>query len=108
LRLTPREELLLIAIAEAKSNKQIAYEQDLSIATVKVYVSRLIAKMRVDNRVGLAKLGQCRACRAGAPLDRLKKQLQEDKLTIAQARELLILVLGSKGCPETSRLPKAA
>ena len=101
-----REESLLLAIAEAKSNKQIAYEHNLSEARVKVYVSRLIAKMRVDNRVGLAKIGQCHACRAGCPLDRLKEQLREDRLTIAQARELLILVLDSKGRHE--KLPKAA
>jgi DNA-binding NarL/FixJ family response regulator len=45
-------------VGEGKSNADIAAEVFMSVATVKAHVSRLLAKLEVDNRVQIALLVQ--------------------------------------------------
>ena len=54
--LTDREIDVARAIAQARSNAQIATDLHMSVATVKAHVTRLFAKLDVDNRVQLALL----------------------------------------------------
>jgi DNA-binding NarL/FixJ family response regulator len=55
-RLTDREREVAVAIGEGKSNADIAAELYMSVATVKAHVSRLLAKLELDNRVQIALL----------------------------------------------------
>ena len=48
--MTPRENLIARALAEGKTNKEIARQQDLSPGTVKNYTSNLFSKLGVRNR----------------------------------------------------------
>ncbi|MEK9724657.1 MAG: response regulator transcription factor [Rhodospirillaceae bacterium] len=48
--LTRRELEVLSALANGRSNKQIAQEQDVSLNTVKFHVKNLYAKLGVHNR----------------------------------------------------------
>jgi DNA-binding NarL/FixJ family response regulator len=57
-RLTDREREVAVAIGQGKSNAEIAAELYMSVATVKAHVSRLLAKLDVDNRVQIALLVQ--------------------------------------------------
>ena len=55
--LTPREVDIIRLVAEGKTNKIIAFELHLSEGTVKVYLSRVYAKLDIktgNNKVGLA------------------------------------------------------
>jgi DNA-binding NarL/FixJ family response regulator len=52
--LTERELEVAIAVGRGRSNADIAAELYMSVATVKAYVSRLFAKLGVDNRVQIA------------------------------------------------------
>lgn len=52
--LTEREVEVLQRIAHAESNAEIAEQLFISVETVKTYVSRLLAKLHVRDRVGLA------------------------------------------------------
>lgn len=52
--LTPRELEVLERVALAETNAEIAAHLHIGAATVKTYVSRLIAKLGVRDRVGLA------------------------------------------------------
>lgn len=52
--LTPRELEVLERVAHAETNAEIAAHLHIGPATVKTYVSRLIAKLGVRDRVGLA------------------------------------------------------
>lgn len=52
--LTPRELEVLKRVAHAETNAEIAAHLHIGAATVKTYVSRLIAKVGVRDRVGLA------------------------------------------------------
>jgi DNA-binding NarL/FixJ family response regulator len=54
--LTTREREVAFAVAEGRSNAEIARELFVSVATVKAHVSRLLTKLRLDNRVQLALL----------------------------------------------------
>ena len=54
--LSVREREVAIAVGEGKANAQIAEELYMSVATVKAHVSRLLAKLEVDNRVQIALL----------------------------------------------------
>src|SRR5262249_12943031 len=51
-----REREVAIAIGHGKSNAEIATELYMSVATVKTHVSRLLAKLGVENRVQIALL----------------------------------------------------
>jgi DNA-binding NarL/FixJ family response regulator len=53
-RLSPRERDVAHAVAQGKSNVEIGAELFMSTATVKAYVSRLLAKLECANRVQVA------------------------------------------------------
>ena len=55
-RLTDREREVAIAVAQGKSNAEIAGELYMSVATVKAHVSRLLTKLELNNRVQIALL----------------------------------------------------
>ncbi|MFN8083394.1 MAG: response regulator transcription factor [Dermatophilaceae bacterium] len=52
--LTPRERDIALAIAEGKTNADIAAEQFVSVATVKSHVTHLLTKLHAANRVQIA------------------------------------------------------
>jgi DNA-binding NarL/FixJ family response regulator len=54
--LTEREREVASAIAEGKSNAEIAAELFMSVPTVKTHISRLLAKLELNNRVQIALL----------------------------------------------------
>jgi DNA-binding NarL/FixJ family response regulator len=54
--LTPREREVALAVGQGSANVEIAAELHMSLATVKAHVSRLFAKLGVDNRVQIALL----------------------------------------------------
>ena len=56
--ITEREREVAIAIGHGKSNAEIAAELYMSVATVKAHVSRLLAKLGLENRVQIALLVQ--------------------------------------------------
>jgi DNA-binding NarL/FixJ family response regulator len=55
-RLTGREREVAIAVGRGLSNAEIGAEVYLSVATVKAYVSRVLAKLELTNRVQVALL----------------------------------------------------
>jgi DNA-binding NarL/FixJ family response regulator len=55
-RLSDREREVVIAIGQGKSNAEISSELYMSVATVKAHVSRLLAKLELNNRVQVALL----------------------------------------------------
>jgi DNA-binding NarL/FixJ family response regulator len=48
--LTPQQMRVLMMLSEGRLNKQIAYELDVSEATVKAHVSAILTKLDVDSR----------------------------------------------------------
>jgi DNA-binding NarL/FixJ family response regulator len=56
--LSTREHDVALAVGRGLANAEIAAELHMSVATVKAYVSRLLAKLRVENRVQVALLVQ--------------------------------------------------
>lgn len=56
--LSPRERDIAEAIAQGKANATIAEDLHLSVSTVKNYVSAMLAKLTLDNRVQIALLVQ--------------------------------------------------
>jgi DNA-binding NarL/FixJ family response regulator len=52
--LSDREREVALAVGRGLSNAEIAAELYMSVATVKAHVSRLLTKLRVDNRVQIA------------------------------------------------------
>jgi DNA-binding NarL/FixJ family response regulator len=56
--LTAREQEVAAAVGQGQSNAEIAGRLYMSLATVKAHVSRLLAKLDVDNRVQIALLVQ--------------------------------------------------
>jgi DNA-binding NarL/FixJ family response regulator len=56
--LSPREHEVAVAIGQGLANAEIAAELHMSVATVKAYVSRLLTKLGVENRVQIALLVQ--------------------------------------------------
>jgi DNA-binding NarL/FixJ family response regulator len=56
--LTARERQVASAVAEGRSNAEIAAELHISLATVKAHVSRLLVKLDAGNRVQIALLMQ--------------------------------------------------
>jgi DNA-binding NarL/FixJ family response regulator len=57
-RLTERERDVALAVGRGLPNADIAAELFMSVATVKAYVSRVLTKLEVDNRVQVALLTQ--------------------------------------------------
>ncbi|MTV25178.1 response regulator transcription factor [Nitriliruptoraceae bacterium ZYF776] len=55
-RLTEREAEVAAAIGEGRANAEIADALAMSVATVKAHVTRVLAKLEVDNRVQIALL----------------------------------------------------
>jgi DNA-binding NarL/FixJ family response regulator len=53
-RLTDRERAVAVAIGTGLSNAEISASQHVSVATVKAYVSRILAKLECANRVQIA------------------------------------------------------
>jgi DNA-binding NarL/FixJ family response regulator len=64
--LSEREREVALAIGEGKGNAEIAGQLYMSVATVKAHVSRLLAKLGVDNRVQIALLVHDSRSRPGA------------------------------------------
>jgi DNA-binding NarL/FixJ family response regulator len=56
--LSEREHEVALAVGRGLANAEIAAELFMSVATVKAYVSRLLTKLRVQNRVQIALLVQ--------------------------------------------------
>ncbi|AGL18336.1 two component LuxR family transcriptional regulator [Actinoplanes sp. N902-109] len=54
--LSERERDVALAVAQGKSNAEISTELFMSVATVKAYVSRLLVKLELNNRVQVALL----------------------------------------------------
>jgi len=54
--LSAREHEVALAVGRGASNADIAAQLHMSVATVKAHVSRLLAKLEVDNRVQIALL----------------------------------------------------
>ena len=52
--LTAREREVALAVAEGKSNAEVAAELYMSVATVKAHVSRVLVKLEAVNRVQIA------------------------------------------------------
>lgn len=48
--LTPQQARVLMMLSQGKLNKQIAYELDVSEATIKAHVSAILTKLGVDSR----------------------------------------------------------
>ncbi|MFC7761392.1 response regulator [Catellatospora bangladeshensis] len=55
-RLTEREREVAVAVGQGLSNAEIGARLHMSVATVKAYVSRLLAKLELNNRVQIALL----------------------------------------------------
>jgi DNA-binding NarL/FixJ family response regulator len=56
--LSTREHEVAVAVGLGRSNAEIAVQLNISLSTVKAHVSRLLAKLEVDNRVQIALLIQ--------------------------------------------------
>jgi DNA-binding NarL/FixJ family response regulator len=56
--LTAREQEVAAAVGPGQSNAEIAGHLQMSVATVKAHVSRLLNKLDLDNRVQIALLVQ--------------------------------------------------
>ncbi|WP_028049496.1 response regulator transcription factor [Cellulomonas sp. URHD0024] len=55
-RLTDREREVAIAVSEGKTNSEIARDLYMGVATVKTHVGSLFTKLRVTNRVQVARI----------------------------------------------------
>ncbi|MFE9691515.1 response regulator [Micromonospora sp. NPDC005806] len=54
--LTPREREVAVALGQGRTNAEISAELFMSVPTVKAYVSRLLTKLELNNRVQVALL----------------------------------------------------
>ncbi|MFV2109493.1 LuxR C-terminal-related transcriptional regulator [Micromonospora sp. LOL_015] len=54
--LSPRERDVAVAVGQGRSSAEIAAELFMSVATVKAYVSRLLSRLELNNRVQIAVL----------------------------------------------------
>ncbi|MFD0820443.1 response regulator transcription factor, partial [Micromonospora zhanjiangensis] len=54
--LSAREREVAVAVGQGASNAEISAELFMSVATVKAYVSRLLTKLGLNNRVQVALL----------------------------------------------------
>lgn len=66
-RLSERELEVAHAVGRGWANADVAKDLHMSVATVKAHVSRLLAKLEVDNRVQIALLVQDAAAGAAPP-----------------------------------------
>lgn len=64
--LTEREQQILTQVAEGRSNKEIANELSLSEKTIKHYMTNILQKLQVRNRVEAALLAQSKAHKGGS------------------------------------------
>jgi len=55
-QLTPRERDVVVAVGEGLSNAEIGADLDMSVATVKAHVSRILDKLELNNRTQIALL----------------------------------------------------
>jgi DNA-binding NarL/FixJ family response regulator len=55
-RLTERERAVAVELGRGRSNAEIGADLYMSVATVKAYVSRLLTKLGLGNRVQVALL----------------------------------------------------
>jgi DNA-binding NarL/FixJ family response regulator len=55
-RLSERELTVAVAIGRGRSNAEISAELFLSVATVKAYVSRMLTRLELNNRIQVALL----------------------------------------------------
>lgn len=70
-KFTPREEEVLAALQEGRSNKVIAHELGLSENTVKVHIHRILRKLRASNRTEAVLISQQhRSSSASIPTER--------------------------------------
>lgn len=60
--LSPRELEVARAVGEGHANAVIALQLHMSVPTVKAHVSRLLVKLEVDNRIGVALLVRDATC----------------------------------------------
>ncbi len=51
---TPRQLEVMLKLCQGKVNKQIAYEMDVSTATVKAHIRNAIGRLKAKNRVHAA------------------------------------------------------
>lgn len=54
--LSPRENDVVLAVAQGRTNAEIAVELFMSVTTVKAHVSSILSKLGVDNRTQIALL----------------------------------------------------
>jgi DNA-binding NarL/FixJ family response regulator len=54
--LSPRENEVVLAVAQGRTNAEIAAELFMSVATVKAHVSNILSKLGLDNRTQIALL----------------------------------------------------
>ncbi|MBM7788927.1 response regulator [Tenggerimyces flavus] len=54
--LNPREREIAVAVGQGKANAEISAELYLSVPTVKTHISRILAKLELNNRVQIALL----------------------------------------------------
>ena len=66
IRLSPRQTEIMVRLARGMTNKQIARDLDVSPATVKTFLERLLRLSKADNRTALADWWR----RGGSPLGR--------------------------------------
>jgi DNA-binding NarL/FixJ family response regulator len=66
-RLSPGERAVAVLIGRGLANSEIGRELSMSVATVKAYVSRLLAKLELNNRVQVALLVHDAALEDGPP-----------------------------------------
>jgi DNA-binding NarL/FixJ family response regulator len=55
-RLSERELTVSVAVGRGRSNAEISAEHFLSVATVKAYVSRMLTRLELNNRIRVALL----------------------------------------------------
>jgi DNA-binding NarL/FixJ family response regulator len=55
-KLSPREHDVVLAVAQGRSNAEIARELLMSVATVKAHISHILTKLDLDNRTQIALL----------------------------------------------------
>lgn len=106
--LSGREREILVGLACGRSNREIAIEAHLSIATVKSHVSSILTKLDVRDRVQAALLGQRAGLAGWRELDSRPparcyraKTLPVGCLADARRAHGVMFACASSGCPVT-------